>query len=225
MMRLFCGITVPSQDADHVVEDIRSRGLVSDKGNWRIEVTDSGPPDALFDNDDLSIEDTRSGESSLAVCACGELEGAAYYAFKHNYGGANDTPILIEFECDEHCVSVDAGDFLCTVFQMGDPDRDSDILCRCFGQSVLRYAKKAWETNDQGSRIAFCDLAAQDPGVIASHYRNSTALGGRHRTVFLSAFLMMLPVGPESIVNVWRPKRAIRLPVPQVHYTDCLLGR
>ena len=111
------------------------------------------------------------------------------------------------------------------MFQKGDPDRAFDILDQCFGDGVLRYARKAWATNDQESRIAFCELAIQDPAVIASHYRNSTVLGGRYRTVFRSAFLVKLPVEPESMVNVWRPAKPILLLVPQVRISDCILGR
>ena len=183
-MRLFRGISVATEIADRVVKDIRSRGLVSGQGRWQIEVGYPGPLEELFDMEGLSTKDTRSSESYPVVCACGEMEGAAHYAFRHNRSGQDDTPVLIEFETTEHRVSVDGRDFLYTVIQFGDPDRAFEILRQCFGQSVLRYARKAWATDDQDSRIALCDLAAFDPDVIASHHRNRTVVGGRYGTVF-----------------------------------------
>ena len=50
----------------------------------------------------LSTKDTRSSKSYPVVCAYGEMEGAAYYAFRHNRSGQDDTPVLIEFETTEH---------------------------------------------------------------------------------------------------------------------------
>ena len=186
---------------------------------------DPGPLDERFEKMDLSIEDIRSGESYPVVCACGEVRGAAYYAFEHNRTGQDDTPVIIEFESIENQVSVDGRDFLYTVFQMGDPDRAPDILCQCFGQGVLRYAKRAWETDDQYSRIALCDLAVFDPEVIASHHRSEIVLAGRYRTVFRNAFFVKLPILPAWIVRVWAPPNPMRLPTPQVHLDDCLVRR
>ncbi len=174
---------------------------------------------------DLSIEDTRSGKSYPVVCACGEVMGAAYYAFKHNRTGQDDTPVLIEFESIETQISVDGRDFLYTVFQMGDPNRATDTLRKCFGDSVLRYAKSAWQTDNQYSRIALCDLSVFDPEVIASHHRSELVLAGRYRTVFRNAFFAKLPILPAWIVRVWTPPGPIRLPTPQVYLNDCLARR
>ena len=220
-MRLFRGISVPTETADRVVRDIRSGGLVSIQGGRQIEVSHPGPLDELFSMEGLSMIHTRSGKSYPVVCACGEIQGAAYYAFKHNRSGDNDTPVLIEFETDVQHVSLDGRDFLYTVFQIGNPDRASAILRRCFGPGVLRYARKAWATDDEDARIAFCDLAAFDPDVIASHHRNQTVIGGRYGTVFRNAFLAKLPVPPASIIRVWMPPAPIHRPGRQIDLKDC----
>ena len=224
-MRLFRGISVPSGTAERVTKDIRSRGLVSGDGRWTIKVAHPGPLDSLFSIEGLSTKHTRSGRSYPVVCACGEIQGAAYYAFRHNRSGQDDTPVLIEFETDMQCVSVDGRDLLYTVFQFGDPERAFDILRRCFGQSVLRYARKAWETDDQDSRIALCDLAAFDPDVITSHYRNRTVIGGRYGTVFRNAFFAKLPIPPASIIRAWVPPEPIHVPGRQVDFRDYLAQR
>ena len=220
-MRLFRGIAVPSEAAERTVDDTRGCGLVSGQGRWAMEIEYPSPLETLFQKNDLSTQDTRSGTSYPVVCACGEVEGAAYYAFKHNCRGEKDTPVMIEFESDVRDVSIDGRDFLYTVFQTGDAVRASAILSHIFGPNILRYAHKAWESEDQDYRIALCDLASCDADVIASHYCNRTVLLGRHGTVFRNAFFVRLPVGPKSITRVWTPDRRIGIPSPEICLVDC----
>ncbi|MYF49781.1 MAG: hypothetical protein F4220_06470, partial [Gammaproteobacteria bacterium] len=85
--------------------DIETNGLAAGRGNWRMIWDTPGKGAASGD------------EEPLAVCACGDFDGAAYYACRHNCSGANDTPLVVEFE--SNAVAVDGRDFLYTVFQFG----------------------------------------------------------------------------------------------------------
>ena len=186
-----------------------------------------GSIEALFSKDDLSLSDTRrpSEEEEPAVCACGEQEGAAYYAWKHNRTCEKDTPIMIEFEADENSVAVDGRDFLYTTFQSGDPIRARSVLEHGFGHAVLRYAEKAWESEDQCFRIALCDLATYDPDVIKAHYANDLVFGDRHRTIFRNAFIIKLPIKSEALIRVWSPSTPPSIPTPDVSLKDVLSSR
>jgi hypothetical protein len=62
----------------------------------------------------------RETSRSAAICPCGEVIGANYYAWQHNPYGENTTPILIEFEASDDAMSIDGRDFLYTVFQLGE---------------------------------------------------------------------------------------------------------
>ena len=199
------------------------RGLMSGDGRWHMEHEYPGDLNRLFAKPDLSRNDTRPGTNTeAAVCACGELEGAAYYAFRHNQTSENDTPIIIEFEAEISVVAVDGKDFLYTAFQGGDPDKARAVLECSFGTAVLRYAEKAWATENQSFRVAQCDLAIHDPDVIEAHYLSSVVLGGLGRTVFRNAFTVALPVRPEAIQRVWLPNEPLSLPMPDVLFSDIL---
>lgn len=183
-----------------------------------------GDLNVLHEKADLSLEDTRTDSGGVAaVCACGDELGASYYAFSHNLVRNDDTPILIEFEAERSACAVDGMDFLYTAFQLGDPDRARPVLERVFGKAVLRYADRAWVSDDQEFRIAQCDLAIHDPKVIQAHYANDLVLGGRHGTVFRNAFTITLPVGSESIKRVWAPSEFPALAKPEVSLNDVRL--
>ena len=85
---------MPAEAAERTVDDIRNCGLASGQGLWAIEIEYPSPLETLFQKKDLSTHDTRSGTSYPVVCACGEVEGAAYNAFKHNRRGEKDTAIM-----------------------------------------------------------------------------------------------------------------------------------
>lgn len=222
-MRFFRGIAVPADKAEITIAGIRQQGLASGQGTWLMEHEHPGDLDALHTKPDLSLDDTRSQTGAVAaVCACGDELGASYYACSHNLTSNNDTPILIEFEAAVSASAVDGKDFLYTAFQLGDPERALPVLERSFGTAVLRYAEKAWSSEEQSFRIAQCDLAIHDADVIEAHYANDLVLAGRHGTIFRSAFTVALPVRPESIIRVWSPSNTPIMLQPAITLTDIL---
>jgi hypothetical protein len=62
-----------------------------------------------------------------------------------------------------------------------------------------RSAREARSTSDQQSRILCCDLAIQDDNVVLAHAQSELILGGRHNTVFSSAFMARVPVEAQRI--------------------------
>ena len=200
-MRFFRGISVHEAEASKVVADIRRDGLVAKGWNWSMLY--HKPDQALLLKDDLSLIHTRpTGEDELAVCACGSIEGAHFYAWRHNRTGDKVTPIIIEFEADVSEVAIDGRDFLYTVIQMGDPERARSVVQSVFGEKALQYAEKAWSVADQGKRIAITDIMIHDPEVIEAHYGNSLVIAGRYNTEFKNAFIVRLPVLAEQIRGV-----------------------
>ena len=222
-MRFFRGIAVPADKVEITIADIHLQGLASGQGRWRMEHEYPGDLNALYMKLDLSRDDTRPNTRAVAaVCACGDELGASYYACTHNLTSNNNTPILIEFEAARFASAVDGKDFLYTAFQIGDPERDRPVLKRSFGKAVLRYAERAWSSEDQSFRVAQCDLAIHDPDVVEAHHANDLVLAGRYGTIFRSAFTVALPVQPESIINVWSPSDTPAMPQPGVRLTDIL---
>ena len=105
--------------------------------------------DEIWRKPTITTDDTRP-KSDIPepswVCACGEEEGALYYACMHNRSAKDNTPILITFEADVSDAVVDGRDFLYTAFQFGDSKRARSIIERMFGPAILRYADRAWST-------------------------------------------------------------------------------
>ena len=122
----------------------------------------------------------------------------------------------------ERSIAVDGRDLLFTVFQFGDPSRARPVLERSFGRAVLRYAEKAWSSDDQSTRIALCYLAIHDPQVVKAHHANNVVLGGRYRTAFKSAFLVKLPVEASAIIRVWSPITPPDFPPVEVSMMELL---
>jgi hypothetical protein len=206
-----------------VISTIEGQGLDRDRGEfWKMEYRHPGPLDVLLAKPDLSLRDTRpDGEpAASAICACGEIIGANYYAWRQNLTGESTTPILIEFEASEDAVAIDGRDFLYTVFQLGEPALARPALVRAFGKAVPRYAERAWVSREQS--VPLCDLASHDPEVINAHHANSVVIAGRYNTIFCNAFIVRLPVEPSSIVRAWCPTERAALPVPEIRL-GCLL--
>ncbi|MDX5494291.1 MAG: hypothetical protein LPK86_12480, partial [Alphaproteobacteria bacterium] len=205
------------------IEGILSQVLVNGQGRCSMKHEQPVDQKALYVKPDLSRQDTRPGTKAVAaVCACGDELGAAYYACSHNLSPDNDTPILIEFEAPQSAAAVDGKDFLYTTFQLGDPERARHVLERSFGKAVLRYADRAWSSEDQSFRMAQCDLAIHDPEVVEAHHSNDVVLAGRYKTIFQSAFTVELPIQPETIINVWSPSYTPAMPAPGVRLDDIL---
>ncbi|MCY4138633.1 MAG: hypothetical protein OXF56_10250 [Rhodobacteraceae bacterium] len=214
-MRFFRGIAIPESAVEGTIARIERDGLSGSEGRWKVIHSHPGDIEFLFSKVDLSTDDTRNQELEIPViCACGEYLGAAYYALKHNQTRENDTPIIVEFEADMSSIAVDGRDFLYTAFQGGNPARARPVLREAFGENVLRYAEKAWKTENQQKRIALCDLAVNDPDVVRSHYDNVHVLGGRYGTVFCSAFLVKVPIPRSAISSVHKVSMQTKIPDP-----------
>jgi hypothetical protein len=221
-MRFYRGISVSHHTTDAVIAKIRSQGLQPGDGGWNMLAADLKPTlNTLWQKPSINLADTRPevGDPSW-VCACGEENGALYYACSHNKSVKKDTPLLIIFEADISEAIVDGRDFLCTAFQLGDPKRSRPILEQLFGKAVLRYAERAWSAAEQDERIAICDLAVQDDAVVMAHASNTTVIAGRHKARFQSAFLVRTPVVPEHIVQVRIVDSKYELPDADVSLND-----
>jgi len=77
------------------------------------------------------------------------------------------------------------------------------VLSELFGRRVLRYFDSACEVSDQAHRIAMCNLAAFDSGVVLAHHANRKVIGGRHGRLFTSVFFVQGPVDAEAIRDVY----------------------
>jgi hypothetical protein len=197
------GISVPSSQANSVVDFIRAHGMQAGQGSqWSMKWNDLKPQLKELGKREKLDNLTKSGPSLPRLCGGGDELGARYYARHHNRSDNNDTAILISFEADVASTIVDGRDFLYTIFQFGYPKRARYPTSRIFGDAVLPYLYRAWATADQDERIARCDLAVQDDDVIASHARNAEVHGGRSGTRFCSAFMTLLPVPAARIKNV-----------------------
>ena len=206
VLRLYRGIAVPASAVCATISSIEQSGLIEGQGFWSIQQSWGLVISTLVDKVDLSLCDTRAeSRSRPAICACGTVEGAAYYAWQHNRSPRNDTPILIEFDSQLDQIAIDGRDFLYKAFQMGEPEKARGVIELLFGPKILTYADRAWDSDDQDLRIALCDLATMDPDVIAAHYANRTVIGGRHNIVYENAFTVALPIRPAAIVRVWSP--------------------
>lgn len=215
MLTFFRGIAVPGASAEATMADIRERGLHERGRLWRMFQQWPSDPAALFAKPDLTTHDTRGDDVPKvpAICACGDEDGAAHYAWRHNRSGDNDTPVIIAFTAPIDRVDIDGKDFLYTAIQFGRPERARAVLSALFGPRILRYADPAWARKDPSYAIAMCDLAIIDPEIIRAHHANRSVIAGRHGTVFRSAFTVRMPVDATAILRVWTPRTE---PVPAV---------
>ena len=133
------------------------------------------------------------------VCASGDLPGAYHYAYVHNMGGTNDTPIVISIDAEPPDLFIDGRDFLYNIMQFGATRASKEGAMDCFGEAIDKYVEKAWKSSDSHYRIAMCDLAVQDPDVVAAHYQNRHVIQGRYGTLFSSAFFVRLPITPDRV--------------------------
>jgi hypothetical protein len=220
-MQFYRGISVPRDAAGATIRKIRAHGLQPGDGQWTMLAADLKPRLAeLWSEPTITLEDTRPKTSNPSwVCACGEEQGALYYAYSHNRTAANDTPILIVFKAHFSEAIVDGRDFLYTVFQVGDPKRSRPIIERIFGSAILRYADRAW-SGDGKERVPICDLAVQDNAVVRAHAASRTVIAGRYRTRFRSAFLVRTPVAADRILDVRVVDGNFELPAAEVSLDD-----
>ena len=228
MIKFFRGISVPFDEFKKTIDTISADGLggISPKARWHMRHEFLNNIEILYLKSDLTLNDTRDNSKLFdAVCACGDVEGAYYYSNFHNRTYVNSSPIIIEFEAPLSSVKIDGRDFLYTIFQGGDPSKATSVLRECFGEPVLKYAERAWKSQDQKYRIAQCDLATNDREVIQCHYKNKSILAGRYRTKYKSAFTVTLPIQPNNIISV-RSTDGINYELnPDIHLDDLLLPK
>ena len=152
-LRLYRGIAVPTTSVGETISLITENGLTEGPSFWKMEQNWGLPIDALVNKVDLSTSDTQP-ESAFrpAICASGTVEGASYYAWRHNRNRRDDTPILVEFDAQLDQVVVDGRDFLFTTFQFSEPEKAKSAVEQLFGEKVLTYAEAAWASEDQDRR-------------------------------------------------------------------------
>jgi hypothetical protein len=210
------GIAVARGGADRVAAIIQTDGLSGGEGRLRFQLPDIAEVrkrlDALFAKLDLTRADIFAATPFDGICACGTPLGAKYYALQHNFSAEkHDHPIVIEFTAPTDEVYVDPRDFLCTAFQLWDRESrafqlwQSEVLRNLFGQPIRRYFAAACQSTNQSYRIAMCNLAAFDPGVLEGHMANTKVIAGRYNTRFSSAFFVKAPVLPNRICRVYTP--------------------
>lgn len=227
-MKLFRGIAVPKDQLESVISDIQFNGIIDGaKAFWQTrQEKHFRNLNTLHLKPNLSIKDTRpKNEHTNAVCACGDNDGALYQATKHNLYGDNNTPIIIEIDIDKSLLSIDGKDFLYTAFQGSDPVKARPILEKCFGSAILKYANRAWSSNNQSFRIAQCDLAIQDIEVIEAHHASKTVIAGRAKTIFRNAFTIKLSILPASILSVCSPNMLSPIPHPDIYLNNIMPQR
>ena len=121
-MRFFRGISVPAKVSQQTVDEISTYGLVahSPKARWKAQHEILTEIHELRSKPDLSTNDTRDEANEIdAIYACGDEDGALYYANSHNKSLENNTPIIIEFEAPPSSVIIDGRDFLYSIFRGG----------------------------------------------------------------------------------------------------------
>ena len=203
-MILHRGLSFPSQNVERQVDDIRQNGLVAGAGRWAMIFPDLKPRlQVLREKAILLRSDIETGEPTPPwACACAQRRDALYYACQHNLSVEDDASVVVTFEAPQRNVIIDGRDFLYPVFQFGVPERARPVLAAAFGAAVLPYAERAWTSNETQTRIMCCDLAIQDDEVISAHASSTVVLGGKHGTVFSSAFMARAPILPEHIRSV-----------------------
>jgi len=241
-LKLYRGITLAKQDVDRVIEDVKLNGInVSEEARWKFQITFiKDKVTELFEKNDLSTLDTRPQKNkpndytmgelinpSKTVCFADKL-GATYYAVKHNKTKEKTVPILIETEIDLKNIIIDGRDFLYTCFQfleMKDINKQKkqiNDLTQIFGKSIEKYLIKSSKTDIQDTKIALCDLATHDDDVIKEHYLNKIILGGKHNTIFRTAFHIKTPIRKEYIKSVSIIEPNYFYETPQVNFKDII---
>ncbi len=139
------------------------------------------------------------------ICACGDRIGANYYAQKHNQNAKENLTkgLVIKFRSKIEDLQVDGRDFLYNfVFQAECNAKQQMWACKLFGDPLKRYLERAIANPNSNYKIAMCDLAVQDEGVISAHAKNEIVIGGRYNTIFQSAFMVKTPIIPSNILAI-----------------------
>jgi len=219
-LELFRGIAVKHDQANMVISKIRNCGLQGDEGFWRfVGWRLREHINKLFYKQGLTTKDTREGYSEFPVIAFADELGAHYYALRHNYRPGR-VPLVIRARLNIQAkyIYIDGRDFLYPVFGLWDKGRlaktrgikgayhvVSDVLRKAYGDKILKYFKKASQTQDSSYRIAMCDLAVHDLDIVLAHVSNKMVIKGRYNVTFRASFFVEAPIKPEEIVEVYEP--------------------
>lgn len=216
IVTLYRGITVQSNMAKEISDDIMKKGLSGTEGRWKFEIPDIAVVreriEDLFRKSDLKMDDWFTDTPFRGVCAGGSPSDAAFYALKHNFDKINNQPLVIEFTADINDIYVDCRDFLCSAMKCWDiysyqnADWQMQILCELFGIGIKRYFDAVSHSKDNKYRIEISNLAAFDINVVDGHLKNDKVISGRHGTIFKSAFFVKAPICPDNIKRIYVPE-------------------
>lgn len=165
-------------------------------------------------------------EGEHSICFADKL-GAEYYATQHNVFKEKSIPLLITLDLDLERLAIDGRDFLYTVLGFIDPKdfektkRQTEKLKKIFGKKIEKYIEKL-VSHPNSEKTAICDLVICDDEIILEHSRNAEIIGGRHGTVFKSAFFGKTPISREKIKNVEIIKEHIVIPYPTITLNNIL---
>lgn len=212
---LYRGIALKEHEAEKVIEEIRSQGIIDGKGSWNFVCCNlRGMIPSLIDKEDLTTNDTRHGYQTFPCKTFADELGAQHYALVHNQSEEEKVGIIIKVAIDEsYYYYVDGRDFLYPIFQLWDQKNIAKhegrekayskflaILKGVYGPKIEEYFRRAASSDEQDYRIAMCELATHDLEISQSHSRNRHILGGRHSTIFRSSYFVQLPIPPTELL-------------------------
>jgi hypothetical protein len=218
-LKLYRGITVHPDQEESIVDKIKKTGLSGDEGTYKVKILDVNGVQTnieAYRTDPSSYSRLRDEESKWTgkgIFASGSLDGAAYYAQKHNFSEktGNTIPLIISFEAPINSLYVDGRDFLITAFSIFDRhskdfiESQTDALKVIFGKEIESYFKKCLSSSIP-DRINLGNISCYDINIIEHHYKNTLPISGRCETYFHSAFCVSAPIAPRSIIDVERAK-------------------
>jgi hypothetical protein len=146
---LYRGIATDPLKADALITNVKRNGLSGTEGSWNFVIPDiidvRKRIDQIFAKERPSKDDIFIETPFAGICACGDKNGARYYALKHNRSKERPASILITFEASLDDVYVDCRDFLCSAFQLWDrettrlKEKQASFLQALYGDAINRY--------------------------------------------------------------------------------------
>lgn len=240
-IKLYRGIAVGYKDADKVINDIINNGLdLSENANWGCFIwKDQVNTNELILKEDLLRKDTeimskfvktRSGERReylegyKGICFA-DLDGATYYAQKHNKIQDKQVPILIEVNVDLSSIAIDGRDYLYTVFSLLRSLSENKLsvikndLLLVYGSQIQKYFEKVF-LHPKSDTNAICDLIICDEEIKKSHLKNNHIIQGRYGTLFKSAFFVKMPLEKENVISVKILESDFVIPISQINISN-----
>lgn len=214
---LYRGITVRPEQADEITKSILKSGLDGTEGNWKFMLPADIAGTQVLARQSIKqpsdFDKVWDGPTVSGLCACGSIDGAAYYANKHNLDRAKEKtfPLQISLRTSLDQIYIDCRDFLMPAFQLFDRVSNSHVgnqrkvLAAIFGEAVLPYFDACVISDNRQERVTLGDMASFDIDAIRSHLTNAHLITGRYKTQFRSAFFVLSPVNPQDILEVTTP--------------------